>query len=153
MGTKHNENQNSVFFLFKTQIFWGCWSLTLFPSLSGSLSLFSFVWLVYINIKAFIQVQLLSNIAYIHLQLHPTLVRLSHPEPACGRYQTDAIIVFNTLGDTEYCLVVCGNISLWLSHTVAHRACMASFLSPEPQPGHCPACANCVCVCICVHLS
>lgn len=50
-------------------------------SLCVSLSLFCFVWLVYI--KAFIEVRLLSNIAYIHLQLHPTLGRLSQPEPAC----------------------------------------------------------------------
>ncbi len=80
--------------------------------LSHSLSLCFFVSLQFYvaclyQIKAFIEVQLLSNIAYIHLQLHPTLVRLSQPEPACGLQQTDTVIVLSTLENTEHCLVVC----------------------------------------------
>lgn len=74
------------------------------------------MWLVYIEIKAFIEVHLLSNIAYIHLQLHPTLSWLSQPEAARCLEQTGTIIVFNTREDTEDCLVVCGNVSLWLPH-------------------------------------
>lgn len=37
---------------------------------------------------------------------------------------------------------MCGN-----SHTVTHRACMASLLSPAPQRDHCPFHAKCVCLC------
>lgn len=58
-------NQNSVFFRPNTQIFRGCCSLLLLPR-----SVLPFVSLspvscgfVYINIKAFIEARLLSNIA------------------------------------------------------------------------------------------
>lgn len=112
-----------------------------------SLSLFCFICLVFINIKAFIEVHLLSNITYIHLQLYPTLGWLSQREPACCLQQTGTIIVFKTLEDTEDCLLVCGNISSWLSHTVTYTDCMASLLSPEPQQGHCPVCAKCLHLC------
>lgn len=43
--------------------------------------------------------------------------------------------------DTEDCLVLNGNISLWLSHAGAHSAGVAFLLSPQPQPDHCPVCA------------
>lgn len=65
------------FFLPNPQIFQGCCSLTVFLCVPLSLFLSSVLWLVYINIKAFIEVHLLSNITYIHLQVHPTLSRLS----------------------------------------------------------------------------
>lgn len=62
--------------------------------------------------------------------------------PAASR---QTIIVFNPVEETEDHLVVCGNISHWVSQTPTHRACMASPLSSGQQAGHCPEC-------VCLHL-
>lgn len=99
---------------------------------------------VYVNVKAFIEVHLLFNISYMHLQVHPTLRRLSQPEPACCLQQTGTVFVLNTAEDTQDCLVACGNISPWLSHTVIRTAYMSSHLSALLQW------ASVWCVCLCV---
>lgn len=77
-GNKRCVEQNCVLFLANTQT---C-SLTVFLSLFPS----SVLCLVYINIKALIEVHLLSNITYTHLQVRPTLSRPSQTEPAADRH-------------------------------------------------------------------
>lgn len=88
----------------------------------------------------------------MHLQVHPTLSQLSQLEPARCLQQTDNVIVLNKEEDMLDCLVACGKISLWLSHTVAHTAYMSSLLSALLQWGQCPVYARFVCVRVFAHV-